>query len=1214
MANLLPEVQPVVSSMPDKGYDLQTGGSARRSFIKNNDDTYYIHGVPGHTHNASAMISVTAEYSRKRGIVRTIGTAWANEPVVMAAEDYTDSIEPRDKEERYNRAIERGIGRIIMIPENTNHMIEEPVRSISEIRTIVSPKDQLKTLTYINNVHGDGWVDPVTGTAGAAFNRDEPVLINFYSYEGVPRLEQDAAGQGTMRQPVYVANPADNTIRYAITGAGSEDAAGAEPWDGNVEFYWDEDSRKYYSKGFTKYFPAYELPTVVNVGAVEPTGQGAAIARGDFQVEFGAYETSKAEDGFCVFSEHDALVVSKATATTGQKLIPKIKVQVVYADIKMFSVAYWYGPPAFRIPVGGTRAIPGPPRQQANNYPSTYADQNSNTLENCEPFFRILGDLTDLQYQARAYDKIFTSRIAVMKAGEFPVKQVAPGNPGLDATNSNALKDELWARYLRPFGYGEAKLPLPNSVLRTSRHGFSSFLKYENSPYRFQSMYSPTSFPASRSDESDFTCDGVIPYPFIQPLLVNNAGAVDIDWNLASYQSGQNINALFNLFPEEELFECRERIGALPAGWAQLSEELRSNFYGEFEMNLAVPQGTLHIEWRVDTPLEASTHLFRHPRDAPVNPWTDANTNVDPNSPGGGSDEYHKFCFQRLYRTFAQFKKDPSNVLDDAIAEGAQADFEELHKHRVGAPALYLEFVTGDPVTHSMQTFPFRVLCHQTYIEKDDEDLFEAVFRGSIETLVLDGNVHSTLVDTTGAGIAADAWRVQSFDSVERNLSATQVPSGVYPFEHKVPHPKYAPFLHNAIGNLFEIRDYDTTSATHLVLRDIYWEAADFTDSAGVPTIMLVFNNYGADFDNPTEPKAYHLNSNNGVTALIDRNVSGTGPTENNQVLGTQNMPPGTGTGLNRVNMSIPYAELSHKDDNNARVYLTKNDVLQFVQDVPPGAPKMAIFVHGKTHVERFHDKNYQLLLDASKERGKVHRSDIKISQHLCSPVLNPDMRLSCIAPLNYASRHLPPEMRDFQLHLRDVDFSFLQSTSTPVLGDLVLSEFNGGNQQIAAQESLLYLPNFIEFKAAVQPDMTFSVDCMTGKGVPGYLCVFCRDSDNVLDQPIIKRLSLQNLTTMKKSNSVVDTDVHELYHMTQRNVHPRSEYDSKAFNRRQTLLFATEDVGLLGMEAKHYQRQKRVQFRVSGLCTNEGTVTVIFIYNNRGLYVKGRQQSVVHM
>ena len=51
-----------------------------------------------------------------------------------------------------------------------------------------------------------------------------------------------------------------------------------------------------------------------------------------------------------------------------------------------------------------------------------------------------------------------------------------------------------------------------------------------------------------------------------------------------------------------------------------------------------------------------------------------------------------------------------------------------------------------------------------------------------------------------------------------------------------------------------------------------------------------------------------------------------------------------------------------------------------------------------------------------------------------------------------------------------------------------------------------------------------------------------------------------------------------------------------------------------MGLEARHYQRQKRVLIRASGLCTNAGTVTVIFIYNNRGLFIKGRQQSVVHM
>ena len=56
-------------------------------------------------------------------------------------------------------------------------------------------------------MHGDGWVDPISGDQASSFNRDDPVYINFYSYEGVPRMEQDAAGDTTLRQPVYIANP-----------------------------------------------------------------------------------------------------------------------------------------------------------------------------------------------------------------------------------------------------------------------------------------------------------------------------------------------------------------------------------------------------------------------------------------------------------------------------------------------------------------------------------------------------------------------------------------------------------------------------------------------------------------------------------------------------------------------------------------------------------------------------------------------------------------------------------------------------------------------------------------------------------------------------------------------------------------------------------------------------------------------------------------------
>ena len=124
--------------------------------------------------------------------------------------------------------------------------------------------------------------------------------------------------------------------------------------------------------------------------------------------------------------------------------------------------------------------------------------------------------------------------------------------------------------------------------------------------------------------------------------------------------------------------------------------------------------------------------------------------------------------------------------------------------------------------------------------------------------------------------------------------------------------------------------------------------------------------------------------------------------------------------------------------------------------EVPANAPKLAIFVPGERHVEQFHDDNYESFREASANRGAVNRAVVKISQHLCAPVLNPDMRINCIAPLNHASRHLPPELRDFQLVMHDIDFSFLKTTSTPVLGDIVLSEFNGGIQTVAAAVSPL--------------------------------------------------------------------------------------------------------------------------------------------------------------
>ena len=279
-------------------------------------------------------------------------------------------------------------------------------------------------------------------------------------------------------------------------------------------------------------------------------------------------------------------------------------------------------------------------------------------------------------------------------------------------------------------------------------------------------------------------------------------------------------------------------------------------------------------------------------------------------------------------------------------------------------------------------------------------------------------------------------------------------------------------------------------------------------------------------------------------------------------------------------------------------------------------SPRACIYVTGRDHNREFMSDNYADVRATSLKRGLVYRVKNRISQHLCAPILNPDTRLGCIAPLHYDSRHLPPELRDFVLKMSDVNFDFLEAPTPPMLNDIVLSEFNGGVQKVAASESLLYLPNFKEFKTGVGGDRSFSVDCYSGTGVPAFLCVFCRHGNVIANQPIIRQMSIQNRTTMKKSDTIFDTDIHELFHMTQRNVHHRSEYESTAFNKRQTILLATEDIGIMGMDpADNYQQQKRVVLRVSGTVSSfEGTVTVLFIYNNRGLYLTGVQQSVVRL
>ena len=103
---------------------------------------------------------------------------------------------------------------------------------------------------------------------------------------------------------------------------------------------------------------------------------------------------------------------------------------------------------------------------------------------------------------------------------------------------------------------------------------------------------------------------------------------------------------------------------------------------------------------------------------------------------------------------------------------------------------------------------------------------------------------------------------------------------------------------------------------------------------------------------------------------------------------------------------------------------------------------------------------------------------------------------------------------------------------------------------------------------------------------MPSYVALYARDTDRSRDhmtQPLIRQLSIMCNTTMKKSNTILNANVHQLYHITQRNVNNRARYNRHTFNKRQVVLLSAEDIGLMGLKMTEYQMEKRALFRFYG-------------------------------
>ena len=321
-----------------------------------------------------------------------------------------------------------------------------------------------------------------------------------------------------------------------------------------------------------------------------------------------------------------------------------------------------------------------------------------------------------------------------------------------------------------------------------------------------------------------------------------------------------------------------------------------------------------------------------------------------------------------------------------------------------------------------------------------------------------------------------------------------------------------------------------------------------------------------------------------------------------------------TNTNIAVTLLHIPVAYYT----NSAGVYTLWNNAvraaIQAGAAFGQGGPNLTIMVPGKAWAARYFDADpYAAVLAQAGVQGPVFRSIKRISQHLCAPGCNPDPRIGAIAPFHFGSRHLPPELRDFSIVLHEADWSRLRAREVTVR-DLHLYQFDVGIQKQGTEANLLYLPQCRLYESPIAGN-AFDLECYSHMGAPAYFCVFCRSSStDLLEQPRVRTLSIQCVTTSKKSNVITELSAGQLYHLTQRNVHDLAEYDRFAYDTRQTILLSTEDIGLVGLETNEYQKEKRVTYRFSGTLTEPGVLNVMLIYNNRGLFIEGRRLRVVNL
>ena len=1229
MANQFPEVLPQVQSMPTTGWFCQTSGNARKRVTANtsmsdSQGVYDVKGVPGHSHNASAVVSVDADYSRYRDTsINVPANVWSYGAYQLPQGILTDSEEPDNQAERYDRAIEKCVGYMSLFPENCTGHIREPTRSIGEIRTLVAPKARLETLTYIDEM--GGWRIPVGADDD---EKEQEVLVSEFPDVRVsvlPRSQIQAATiaadvspgslyidfDSALNQRYRVEATAEGIVGHvagaaygqwfqyaqarAAGGAGAvgltaEEEARLEKlarWDNCIVFSWDTDQRKYRSRK--------EVTVVLNnvvavhkatVG-VAPAPQAGAAAGPIFDgaaadnhypkltVTFPLLETTPAFDGSCWFASiSNEEAINYAKRDNGLTLAKSFQVDILGAGT--VGPFQWVGMPAWRIPVGGKYALPGPDILQelfgngvAWGAADDAAEDTADVQYNFYDQFFSLGWEGILQYHHRQQSAEIVHQ-AVIDGG------VANGTP--DTISKRAVVDDGAGglRSLTVWEFATRALHKNGGLFRPRPGGFQKHLYDKQLLRDFTAVLNPF-IDIENPQTADIITSGIrnVLYDFRTPAQVNATATAERDATAAAITANSaNIQALVTVNGENMVNGNRDLVARNKVQIERLRLE-----------NAAL-----------------STRLISEEALVLIAGAQAAATHIDPLRRDSSA------CFKISFATGTNFTG--TCTFDFPIARFPAGDAQRFWQ--AGPPA------TTQAASHNFVA----VACTPLMFLADGDGANE----GRIPAAAVAGPLAKTLttcptciMDVTQVAGSLVTCAYDFTDTVRfeqgYNSTAAALGSKFFVGGYSFYLSRLEADASNMIATYMQ-HAHITADGTSQDARDRYADIFRIGNMFSVATAQLSWMHQAGnvvqfilkDYLFATDKvKGVFFRS---TTAHEGRVHLFYAPIEERsaQVVYTTGGGGAYATGRSRIFTGRPY---------------------MYSRGVLADIPRALMQALGAANIaydmvildEEFCEQNktftsavgpFEEEVALTRSLGAVFQSNKRISQHVCGPILNPNMRIGAVAPLNYDSRHLPPEMRDFRLQFYDIDWSRLQASKT-TLNELTLYQFRDGNQKVGAEMNVLYLPQFREFKYPIT-DGTFEVEVFSELGAPSYFCFFCRGTrTDILQQPIIRTLSIYNATTKKKSNVVQDLSVSQLFHLTQRNVHPQAQYDKDAFRRRQTVLLSTEDIGMLGLTPDQYQKAKRVNYVFSGTTDSIlGNLYVVLVYNNRGLHIDGRRLQVV--